>query len=491
MSSTTSTILTPEQKFEQTLLSALMRDTQTFSKVLGILKPKFFTNERRQIFDLIKDHYRNFSNPPNIPDVEISIKNIQNQDTRNKIFQELQALKTLELPGVDKLCDEALKFAKDALYLEALEIGSEGLLTKDDDLKKKAEKILDERAKLNIDSDLGIEFSDTSEIIDYYDQKTDGLLTQHFSLNTRLGSGFLPGTLNVILAPSGIGKSLLMTDLISGWVKQGKNCLLVSLEMSDKEVMKRVHANALEIPIADLSPGNFDRARFVQKLNKAKQSGCGSFWVKDFPAGSFSALQLESLVESYKNEKNVVFDVVLVDYLGIAKSDLLSPSAGLYNYVKSIAEEFRAVAKKLQIPLISASQLNRSAVNNLESSNDSVSDSLGTVMTADFLLFLLQTDEMKQNGEIIAKITKNRYTGKTETFPLNVNYELMRFEDPDIPKSLEARKELKEQFDFNAESCEKLLEEHNAKELERLNKPAQPAQQDEYEDLNAILKELM
>lgn len=461
-------MITPEQKFERILLASLSTNKEYFSKVLGILKPGYFTQERKDIFDLIKNHYKEYSIAPSLGDLEMSIKNIQNQDLRNRISQELSSLGELNTKeyNTEKLCDETLSFVKDALYLQALEIGSEGLLTKDDDLKKKAEKILDERAKVNIDSDLGIEYSDANAVLDYYNTDTKGLLTQHYSLNSRLGPGFLPGTLNLVLAPPGVGKSLMMTDLISGFIKEGKNVLLVSLEMSAQEVMKRVHSNTLEMPIADFVPKHFNKDLFIKKLNEAKIKGCGVFWTKDYPANSFSSLHLESLVESFKNEKNLSFDVVFVDYIGIMKSDLLSPSAGLYSYVKSITEEVRACAKRLEIPIISASQLNRGSTNNLEADNSAVSDSMGSVMTADFLMFLLQTEEMKQNGDIICKITKNRYTGKTETFPMRVNYELMRYEDPEIPKSLEARKELKEAFETNVLEVEQILEEHHKADRE-------------------------
>ena len=120
-------------------------------------------------------------------------------------------------------------------------------------------------------------------------------------------------------------------------------------------------------------------------------------------------------------------------------------------------------------------------MNNLEADNSLVSDSMGSVMTADFLMFLLQTEEMKEKGDIICKITKNRYTGKTETFPMRVNYELMRFEDPEIPKSLEARKEMKDLFETNKQQVEQILEEHhridkeNAKALDqKMRKESEP-----------------
>lgn len=100
------------------------------------------------------------------------------------------------------------------------------------------------------------------------------------------------------------------------------------------------------------------------------------------------------------------------------------------------------------------------ATNNTQADNSAVSDSYGSVMTADMLMFLLQTEEMKANGDIICKITKNRFSGKTETFPMRVDYTLMRFEDPEMPKSLEARAELRAQFEDNVKQVEPLLKEH-------------------------------
>ena len=255
--------------------------------------------------------------------------------------------------------------------------------------------------------------------------------------------------------------TLLMNDLFSGMLKDNKNILVVSLEMSDKEIMKRVHANVLNLPVNSLidlakTEGELknildrkvlDKEQVIQAYNNIKSSGkCGQLFVKDYPAGTFSALQLESLVESFKIEKNVTFDIIFVDYLGIMKSDLISPSAGLYSYLKSIGEEVRGTAKKLNVPIVSASQLNR-GVHGKEAAdvdNSAISDSMGTAMTADFLLFLLQNEQMKENKEMILKCTKNRYTGRTDTWIMNIDYEHMRFSDVITENSLEHTKLLEE-----------------------------------------------
>ena len=250
--------------------------------------------------------------------------------------------------------------------------------------------------------------------------------------------------------PDGIiyHNTLFKTDLISGMIKKGKKILLISMEMSDKEIMKRVHTNAFDLPINSLTdlgktenellklkeenPGRIQVSKddIISKYKDLKMSGqLGKLYIKDYPSGYFSANMLDSLLESYKNELDLDFDIVFLDYLGIMKSDLLHPSAGLYSYVKSIVEEVRAIAKKRQLPIISSSQLNRSAVNSTDASNDSVSDSLGTVQTADFMLFLLQTEEMKAQKKILCKVTKNRFNGRTDSWEMDVDYQYMRFQD--------------------------------------------------------------
>lgn len=439
-----------ETNFENILLKKLIYSSAYFSKCMPILKKKYFAGiGNQELFNLIKDYYAEYRSIPSLTELVAKVKNVSNSEIRAEIIASLQKVnKTDEVDNITFMIDETVSFIRDAMYYEALQLGSDGLMKKDEALKMKAQQILEERAKVSVDTDLGLDFDDVDEMIKYYSEKLLGIKTQHKELNKRLGPGFLPGTLSVILASSGIGKSLLKTDIISGLIKQGKKVLLVSMEMSDKEMMKRVHSNALDLPINSLgdlakspseiarlqkeNPGRetVSKEQIISKYNELKLSGTmGKLFIKDYPGGSFSALMLEQLLDTFKLEQNIEFDIVFLDYLGIMKSDLIAPSAGLYSYVKSIVEEVRAVAKKKQLPLVSSSQLNRGAVNNTDASNDSVSDSLGTVQTADFMVFLLQDEAMKERNEIICKVTKNRLNGRTDTWQMNIDYEHMRFHD--------------------------------------------------------------
>jgi replicative DNA helicase len=443
-------------EFENIILKKLIHNGEFFSKIMPILKSKYFSEiGSQELFKLIKEYYSQYKNIPSLTELIVKVKNVSNVEIRSEIIKLLKCVSEIEeIKNIDFMLNETISWIKDALYLEALQIGSDGLMKKDDSLKLKAQKLMDERAKITIDSDLGIEFDNIQDMIDYYSKRDIGILTQHKSLNKRLGPGFLPGTLSVILAASGIGKSLSMSDLISGMIQNNKNILMVSLEMSKEENMKRVHSNVFDLPINNLrdlslTEGEIKKIlsqeptrEFVSKdaiisaYNKIKLSGkCGKLFIKDYPPGSFSPLMLEQLVESYKIEKNIKFDLIFIDYLGIMKSDLVTPSVGLYSYVKSIAEELRASLKKMCVPGISASQLNRGATNAIDGvDNSNTSDSMGTVMTADFMMFLLQNENMKKEGMIICKITKNRFNGMTDDWLMNIDYTKMRFSDAIVQK---------------------------------------------------------
>ena len=299
-------------------------------------------------------------------------KDVANKDFRKEIAEALQKIndsKVIDNP--EFFNSEVVKFVKNAIFLEGTLLAAEGIQKKSDNLMTKAMSILDEREHVMIDESLGLDFDDVESMISYFSERNIGILTEHAEFNKRLGTGFLPGTLSVICAAQGVGKSLLMCDLISGFIKNGKNVLLVSLEMSEKEMMKRIYANVFDIDVnhfSDLSKTsgeleNFSdpvtKAQILSKYDSFKIGDRGKLFIKEYPTGSFSASMLESLVKKYQQQKNVKFDVILVDYLGIAKSDRVSPSAGLYSYVKAIGEEFRAAALNLGVALISASQLNR------------------------------------------------------------------------------------------------------------------------------------
>jgi hypothetical protein len=200
--------------FEPILLKKLLYSGEYFGKTMPILQQKHFSDiGAQELFGLTKEYYGEYRDIPTLTELVAKVKGVQNAEVRAEIIKTLKIVNgTEEVQNVEFMLNETVSWVKDAMYLEALQIGSEGLMKRDDDMKLEAQKIMDDRSKVSIDTDLGIDFDDIDTMIDYYSERNIGILTAHAELNKRLGPGFLPATLSLILAASGIGKSLLMTD---------------------------------------------------------------------------------------------------------------------------------------------------------------------------------------------------------------------------------------------------------------------------------------
>lgn len=416
--------------FENILIKTILERPGFFNKAKTILNRDSFKNILCwELYNIINNFYDTYKKIPLVPEIQLELRNIPNSEIRAKLQSQIAALSSTKLVSRDFMDDYTTRYVKDKMFEKALIVGADFVDKKDENSKIKAKDLIDKSQKIQMTQDLGDTFSDYKERLEYYQNPEKGLLYKTFnSFNQRLGEGILPGTLNVFLAPPGIGKSMLMSFSIGEFLKQNKNVLLVSMEMSNFEFLKRVDADLLDIPIWDLkNPSRRDE--IIQKLEGLKDS-LGELYVQNYAPGNFSAYSLEALLDLY-NSNNIKIDVVMLDYLGLMKSDRIPASAGLYSYVKAIGEEVRAVAKHSNIPIFTANQLNRSTFgkDSKEVDNSSISDSMGTAMTADLLVMILQNETQKTKGEVTFKITKNRYTGKTDTFNVAVNYSKMRFED--------------------------------------------------------------
>lgn len=416
---------------ENAILKKAIENQIYYSKVKNILNEKCFESfANSQIYKIIKDFYNNYNSSPTLSDIALKCREIPNSEVRTQIASSLNEIKNSETLNTDSLIDETLKFVKDSYFMRAMMAGAEFIDKKDEKAKVLAKELIEQGLKVSLDVDLGLDFNNIDERIDYYQNPKKGIKYTRFNeLNLRLDEGYLPGTLNVFMAPAGIGKSLMMSTSITDFIRQGKNCLLISMEMESKQFVKRIDADLLDIDINSLKSVSPD---FI-KSQFEKAGNLGKFYTKTYPAGEFSANTLDSLLDMYL-ENGIDFDLIFLDYIGIMKSDRVSPNVGLYSYAKSITEEVRAVAIKRNKIIISANQLNRSSTNNLQADNSAISDSFGIIATVDFCCFILQTENLKADGKLLFKVTKNRYNGRTDTWEQIVDYPHMRIIDTTINK---------------------------------------------------------
>ncbi|HET8688009.1 MAG TPA: DnaB-like helicase C-terminal domain-containing protein, partial [Methanosarcina sp.] len=208
---------------------------------------------------------------------------------------------------------------------------------------------------------------------------------------------------------SGGGKSAAMCSMAANYIAQGYNVLYVTLELAEERVAERIDANLLNIPINNVK--EVPKDLYIKRLSKIKEKSFGKLIIKEYPTGVASVHHFNALLDELQLKKGFVPDIVFIDYLGIcASSHYKSGSnANSYTIQKSIAEELRGFAVERNIALWSGIQANRSGYGNSDMSETSIAESLGILMTADFVLGLIRTPELDDQGQVLAKQIKSRY----------------------------------------------------------------------------------
>ncbi len=228
-------------------------------------------------------------------------------------------------------------------------------------------------------------------------------------LNRLTNGGVSRKTLNVILAPTNVGKSLMLCHLASMYMRRGRKVLYITLEMSDKTTAQRVTANMLDRDMNSLA--SMAPEEFSSTITALRDRCPGDLVIREFPALSVTTTNFRALLADLKRTRTFVPDVVIVDYLNLCGSASLrkSSKADLYQTVGTIAAELRGFATEQNVVLWTATQTNRSGFKSAELELEHTSESYAVNSNADLILGLSQ-DENIPNARII-KLLKNRNDG--------------------------------------------------------------------------------
>jgi len=226
----------------------------------------------------------------------------------------------------------------------------------------------------------------------------------------KITKGGLPKkTLNIILAGTGVGKSLAMCHCASANLMEGKNVLYITMEMAEEKIAERIDANLLNVTLDQLK--ELSRDMYTKKIERVKGKTSGKLIVKEYPTASAGTGHFRHLINELKLKRSFTPDVIYIDYLNICMSSRIRGGAQVNSYtlVKAIAEEIRGLAVEFNVPIVSATQTTRSGYTNSDVGLEDTSESFGLPATADFMIALISTEELEELGQIMVKQLKNRY----------------------------------------------------------------------------------
>ncbi len=229
--------------------------------------------------------------------------------------------------------------------------------------------------------------------------------------------------------------SLWMQNLAVKSADNGFNVLYITLEMSEKKVMKRVGSMRLKIPINDYDTVSRDTEYMKNKLKSFHNSGntkdnifeknVGKIYTKFWAAGTATVADFDNYIQKLKDKRGIKINMVIVDYITLIAVGRTSNSDNLYTKGKYLAEALRALASKWKVPVISGIQVAKGAWNSTDITLESIPESKAIAETADTFFAIIRTEEMKRANIYRLKLLKQRdgdFSRSTVKLELNTKY---------------------------------------------------------------------
>ena len=423
-------------KLEQKILKHILSDRDYATRVLPYLKSDYFSTESdRILYDQVRSFIEKYSEPPTIDTIRIELDGISLNEESNKMLQE--TLDDLETDKTEDnkewILDATETFCQDKAIYQAMTRSIEIMNGEDKQLSKGAiPELLANALTVSFDSRIGHDyFDDWEERYESMHTTTKKIPFDLEMLNRITRGGIEWGTLNMVMGPSGGGKTIWLCHMAASYMSQGKNVLYISMEMDQTNLGKRIDCNLFNL--------NFDmvekmpKENFQKRVKSLREKIPGKLVIKRYPTGQAGANHFKALIRELKLKKKFKPDVVIVDYVNICQSATvkLSGSVNTYTYVMKIAEELRAMCVEEEVIGWSATQVNRSGFGSSDPGADNVSESFGLFYTVDFLMALVPQDELTEMNQILIKQIKNRYgpEDKPRRFILGLDKSRMRFYD--------------------------------------------------------------
>lgn len=419
------------------ILSNLVRNEPFARKVLPYLKKSYLeaSHERRLLAEL-KNYLIEYRKHPSKDALLIQIGN--STGINETEFKEVVSLIDDIYSGdvednLDWLVDTTEKYCQEKAVQNAI-MESISIIDGKDEKKSKGviPQLLQDALAVSFDPSVGHDYLE--DIKDRYKfiHASEQRIAFDLSYLNRVTRGGLPRkSLSIILAGTGVGKSMFMCHHAAACLAQNYNVLYVTLEMAEERIAERIDANMLDVPLDQLY--SMSEETYVSKMERIKNKYTGRLIIKEYPTTSASVVHFRSLLNELNIKKKFKPDIIFIDYLNICASSRtkMGGSVNSYTYIKAIAEEMRGLAVEFNVPIVSATQTTRTGYQSSDLELTDTSESFGLPATCDFMIGLISTDELEGMGQIMVKQLKNRWgdLNKNRKFLIGVQKSHMRFYD--------------------------------------------------------------
>jgi len=376
---------------QKLFLEMMLADAQSYVRVQNIYNVDNFDPSLREAATFIKEHSDKYKTMPELEQLNAAVGT------------KLKPIPAEMKDGhYDWFMDEFEKFTK-RQELERAILKSADMLEKGN--FDPVEKLIKDAVQISLHKDMGTDyFEDPRTRLMNIKSNNGQVSTGWLNLDRALYGGFNRGELQIFAGGSGSGKSLFMQNLSVNWVTAGLNGVYISLELSEDLCSMRIDSMMTNTSSKEV----FKDIDNVEMKVKMMQKKSGKFRIKYMPAQS-TVNDIRSYIKELQIQTGVTVDFLCIDYLDLLMpvSAKVSPS-DLFVKDKYVSEEIRNLAKELNVVLVTASQLNRSAVEEIEFDHSHISGGISKINTADNVFGIFTSRAMRERGRYQIQLMKTR-----------------------------------------------------------------------------------
>ena len=398
-------------EFQIKCISGLVSDKTFIERISDILEPDSFeTDAHKFIVKETISYFLQYKDLPTLAVFKVKVDGIENDILKQSVIEQLRLV-------YQKISDTDLKYIKEQ-FLEFCKNQKikNAIMESVDHLKSgqydKIKHVVDVAMKAGMERNIGHEYMvDIEKRMSMMARKT--IKTNWTEVDNIMDGGLAGGELGIITACAGSGKSWVLAKMGAEAMRQGKNVLHYTLELNENYVGLRYDACFTGIDFQNIR-NNIDIVK--KKIAEVP----GKLIIKYFPIKTVSAHSLKLHAERIQTLGTKV-DMIIVDYADILRPSQSERNSNSYSEAGGIYEELRGVAGELQVPIWSASQSNRAAMDEDIIQANNISDSYRKIMTADFVMSLSRKMSDKQANTARFHVIKNRFGPDGITFPARMN----------------------------------------------------------------------
>lgn len=411
--------------FENVIAYNVLKNETYLCSVIDHLHSEYFDNKDvAAVVDVIISFYNERDAVPNTSELK---SRLTTKELKRSFVNVVNSFKTLDTSyNTEELISNTEHYLRQKAVYNAVLQAADNINTQSVSPAETLE-CFEKACNINLVNDFGIDIvNDVDEFIERISEEHRFISTGYQWLDKMLGGGWLKSgkALYIFSAATNVGKSIMLSNLASNLMTQDKTAVVFTLEMSEEMYGKRIASNLTSIPINSLRENSDILKDNIDSIHDDNERA--HLFVKEFPTKGATVRNLESYTKKLIDKRKIKPDVIFVDYL-----NLLSPTistGNTYLDIKSIAEELRRLSYKFGgIPIVSATQLNRSAYDEINPGIETTSESMGLSHTTDAQISLWASEEDREMGLLHAGMQKSRFgpkTGKNGTF--NIDWDTLK-----------------------------------------------------------------